>query len=242
MTYATNRNRLLNEWYAGKGEVLFGPVVKAHPYYNDNLVPRSFDMSKAKQLLDEAGYRDTNNDGIREDPATGKKMEFELVYPSSTVAAETETQSVVESYANWMREIGIIIKQKPLVMDKYLEKCFKEHDFDIAWIQWTFDNSYDITTLFDSKEIEPGDDNFISYQNQRVDKLISEYFNTNDKELRRSCINSIQEILREDCPYTFLYNIDNYASIHYSYQNVKIEPYYFFTFLADWYISKDYIW
>jgi len=242
MTYATNRIHLLNEWYNGKGEVLFGPVVSAHPYYNDNLAPRPFDINTAKNLLDQAGFKDSNNDNVRESPDTGKNMEFELIYPSSTVASETETQSVIESFANWMKDIGIIIIQKPLIMDKYLDQSFKNQDFDIVWIQWTFDNSYDITSLFHSNETEPGDDNFINYKNDQVDALINEYFNSNDKELRRACINSIQKILNKDCPYTFLYNIDNYASIHYSYQNVRIEPYYFFTFLPEWYIAEEYIW
>ncbi|MCK5145827.1 hypothetical protein KAR48_03675 [bacterium] len=240
MTFATNRPRLLKEWYADKGEVLFGPVVDAHPYFNDNLTPRPNNLNETRRLLDAANLKDNDGDGIREDVSSQKALTFELVYPVSSVATETATQSIIESYATWMKEIGIKIIQRPMVMDKYLDRLFKAHEFDIAFIEWTFDSSYDITSLFHSKETEPGDDNFINYSNIRVDQLITEYSSSADKEVRRACMNSIQEVLYEDCPYTFLYNVDNYASIHFSINNAVIDPYYFFTFLPQWYIPEEF--
>lgn len=240
LTYATNRQHLLDEWYAGKGDVLFGPIVKANPYYNLNLTPREYNIEKAKELLDAAGYLDIDGNGFRQRQTDQKPLRFYLLYPVPKVASSTEIQNVVESYSNYMKEIGVKIIQQPLDINKYLETVFNEHEFDIAWIEWTFNTGYNITDLFYSKNNGPNENNFISYNNSAVDSLIQDFNNASDKEKRRACMNDMQEILFTECPYTFLYSLENIASIHNSIYNVKIDPYFFFTFLPQWYIPEEF--
>ncbi len=237
---AVDREKMLNQWYAGKGYILFGPFVKASSYYHTELTPLPFLPMSARKILDDLGIRDHDGDGYRE-TQDGKKINLKLVVPVEQAATTPVIQNVAQSYINYLKNIGIKVSMENVTMDDYLDKIFYKHDFDIAWVQWTFGTSYDISDLFYSSENQPGGNNFISYNNPKIDILIKDFHQTNDKETRRSIMYRIQEILRDDCPYTFLYTIDNYAAVHYSIvTNRHIDPYYFFTFLPEWYIPADF--
>jgi peptide/nickel transport system substrate-binding protein len=62
-----------------------------------------FDLDKAKQILEDAGYKDTNGDGIREMPGGGRPLKFRYAVRSEGVTA-TPTAELI---TGWLREIGI---------------------------------------------------------------------------------------------------------------------------------------
>ena len=67
-------------------------------------VRRDFDLAKAKQLLDEAGYRDSDGDGIRE--YKGKDITLRLWAETDVPEGQRETKLI----AGWFREVGVDIK------------------------------------------------------------------------------------------------------------------------------------
>ena len=233
LTFAVNRKKLL-QWYAGKGLEIAGPFVPASPYFNPDVQTLPFAPKVAKKMLKDLGYRDRDRDGIRESATTGAPMSFKLVIPVDKEASSTVTQNVAQSYVTYMKDIGVEVKTVDMDFDEYLRAIFYDHSFDVAWLTWTFDSSYDITDLFYSKENYPGGNNFISYDNDQINILINLFQRSTDKERRRSIMFNIQKILANDCPYTFLYTIDNYAAIHQSFTGTQVDPYYFFTFLPKW--------
>ena len=67
-----------------------------------------YDPEKANQILDDAGYKDTNGDGMREMPGGGDPLEFRI-----TVRSESEVAPpVAEFVSGWLKEIGIKIDLK----------------------------------------------------------------------------------------------------------------------------------
>jgi peptide/nickel transport system substrate-binding protein len=240
LTIAVNREDMLKQWYANKGAVLSGPFTQYSSYFNPRVQPLPYNPVEAKRLLETLGYKDNNSDGVRENPLDGKPLRFQLIIPVERVGGSTVIQNVAESYSNFLRAVGVQIQTTALSLDDYLRVMMEEHQFDIAWRTWTFDNSYDITDLFHSKENYPGGNNFISYGNAEVDKVIQFFQTKEDKQERRIAMQFLHQKLAEECPYTFLYTVDNYAAVHYSYTNVKIDPYYFFTYFPQWYIRSSF--
>ena len=239
MTMALNRKSLLETWYFGKGEELAGPIVSLSPYYYADLRPLPYDPVRASAMLDSAGYRDVDSDGIRERVTDKTKMKFTLVVPVDREAQSTSTQQVANSFAEAMSKIGIAITMEHLNRDVYDQRMLVERTFDIIWVRWEFDAAYNIRDLFDSREIYPQGKNCISYKDPLVEDLIKRFANASDPAYRVGIMHALQQKLRDDCPYTFLYSINYMAVYHYRLQLSRIDPYYFFTFLPEWYIPAE---
>ncbi|HEM3716587.1 TPA: oligopeptide ABC transporter substrate-binding protein [Streptococcus suis] len=73
--------------------------------HDADLAGYSYDPEKAKQLLDEAGYKDVDGDGIRED-ANGKPLKISVAAQKSTETQET----MVQQYLTWWKEIGLNVE------------------------------------------------------------------------------------------------------------------------------------
>jgi len=236
LTRAVDRKSLLKEWYANKGRVIGGPLVPGHPYYNTDVQPRAHDPEKARALLSEAGCVDRDDDGVRE-TTDGKELRFELVTLKPKAAGSTRRQNVAQSYASQLEDVGVEVSIVNRVKAKYLKTIRQKRDFDIAWVKWEFDPSYDISSLFLSNNNVPGGDNLINYNNQKVDKLIREFREAGDPEARRNYMYRVQNILHEDVPYTFLYTVENFAAISIEVITTRVDPYYFFSYYNNWYID-----
>ncbi len=91
-----------------------------------------FDLDKAKQILEDAGYKDTNGDGIREMPGGGKALNF--VY---YVRSDGETApKIAEFVTGWLREIGIETTNK-VADDSQLTTIIGKGDYDMFSWGWT---------------------------------------------------------------------------------------------------------
>jgi len=91
-----------------------------------------FNLDKAKQLLDQAGYKDTNGDGIREMPGGGKPLKLRYA-----VRSEGDTaQPTAELVTGWLRQIGIATTQK-VYDDSRLTEVIGKGDYDLFSWGWT---------------------------------------------------------------------------------------------------------
>ena len=235
---ATNREQLLRNWFEGKGELLGGPFASGHSFFNPAVEPLPFDPAAARRILDEAGYSDENGDGFRQMP-DGSPLTIRFVTLVEEAATSTVHQNVASSFETYAEDIGVRVEVDNRIRDEYLTSIFRDHDFDMAWVRWTFDPSYNISDLFHSEQSNKGGNNFVGYENPRVDELIESFGSAEDPEQRRQLMYRVQEIIAEDAPYVFLYTIDNYASMHYSVVMSRIDPYYFFSYFNQWYIDQE---
>jgi peptide/nickel transport system substrate-binding protein len=93
---------------------------------------QDFDLAKAKQILDDAGYKDTNGDGIREMPGGGKPLRLRYA-----VRSEGDTgQPIAEFVSGWLKEIGIGTTQK-VYDDSRLTEVIGKGDYDLFVWGWT---------------------------------------------------------------------------------------------------------
>ena len=77
--HAMDIDRIIEMAGLGYGEKVDSFIYPELPGHNENLPQYDFDVGEAKALLDGAGYIDSDGDGIRNDPVTGKNMEFDLL-------------------------------------------------------------------------------------------------------------------------------------------------------------------
>ncbi|VAW83564.1 Oligopeptide ABC transporter, periplasmic oligopeptide-binding protein OppA (TC 3.A.1.5.1) [hydrothermal vent metagenome] len=216
MTYLTDRRRIIDEIMLGYGEVAISPFNPRSKQHDTALKPRNFDLKKAQQLLAEAGYQDTNGDGIIEDQS-GVPFEFELVY----FQGSEDTKRIVLFLKDLYASAGILMKPKPTEWSVMLDLLGKRN-FDAISLGWSSGIETDIYQMFHGKQVDNNGDNFIHYKNSKLDKLIDKARATVDEKARMPLWQQAENIMFEDQPYTFLMRRKTMAFIDKRMQNVAI--------------------
>ena len=236
ITIAVNRQGLLDQWYGGKGAVISGPYNHQIPYSPSDVRPFEFNPGLAETLLESNNYIDRDNDGIRES-ANGDPLSFNMLVTVEQVARETINQQMAASIASELKQIGIEVNTTQLSSEEWRRRVFELSDYEMALVEWAFDPIYDISDMFSSRYVEGN--NIVRYRNADVDMLIDQLGNVQDAEQRRQTAYELQRILREDCPYTFLFSVDKHAAIHRRVHSARISPFYFYSYFPSWYIPAD---
>jgi peptide/nickel transport system substrate-binding protein len=232
-THAVNRQEMLDSFFNGQGTIISGPFAPGSWAYNLDVQPLPFDPEKARALLQEAGFSRGADGFMQKD---GKRLALSLKVP---IEKESEAvKRVVLAFKNYLKNIGVDIKVEFKEWQSWKEDVFLEHDFDIIFAIWVFDDSADISSLFHSGEIGAWKNNFGGYSNPEVDGLINESKLTLDHEKRRTINRKLHAILAEENPYTFLWTLTNYAAYHKKVRRVAIHPYKFFSYADDWFMEE----
>lgn len=175
-----------------------------HFYLDSNncdhtLEPRKQDREKALALLEEAGWVDTDGDGIRDKDGVPFKTTF-LITSSSQFL-----QKLAPYMQQELKKVGIQLDIKKVEWPLYTQ-MLRNHDFDICSLLWgNNDVVSDPYQIWHSSQANEGS-NFISYKNERVDELIDEARGEMDDDKRAGLYRELGRILYEENPYTFLYN------------------------------------
>jgi peptide/nickel transport system substrate-binding protein len=233
-TYAVNRQEMLDSFFQSQGTIISGPFAPGSWAYNLDVQPLLYDPEKAIELLNEAGFVQ-GEDGIME--KDGEKLSLTLKVP---IAKESEAvKRVVLAFKNYLSKVGVDITGEFEEWLAWKEDVFLEHDFDIIFASWVFDDSADISSLFHSAEVGPWKNNFGAFANSEVDSLIVESKLTLDHEKRRTINRKLHAIIADENPYTFLWTLTNYAGYNKKLRKVAIHPYKFFSFADEWFIPKS---
>ncbi len=233
ISHAINRQEMLDSFFEGKGQLVSGPFAPGSWAYNLDVENIPYSPETAKRLLDRAGFTERTRQGIRR--RGSYTLEFTMVVP---ISKENETtKRVILAFQNYLREVGIGIEIQWLEWKSWTQAAFVDHEFDIIYADWLFDDSFDISSLFHSREIGPGKNNFGAYRNPEVDSLLDEANATLDIGKKRTIYKQLHRLLAEEAPYTYLWTLTNYAAYNRKVRKVEIHPTRFFTFVRDWYLQ-----
>jgi peptide/nickel transport system substrate-binding protein len=198
MAHAVNKQRLIDEVTFG----LADPGLTLIPrglgaFYNSSIKDYDYDVVKANQILDKAGYLDTDGDGIREMPGGGSPLQFRLQWPDSSpyYAAEAELLKVMWS------QIGIDTTLLELTADDLTAVCCPTFDYDLILWEWGSDPDPNfLLSVMLTSEI-PSGYNETGYSNPEYDRLFEKQAVEMDKESRLRLIWQMQDMVHKDVVY-----------------------------------------
>lgn len=243
MTYAMNRQGVVDKILGGHGTVCSGPFYPKGWESDPAVKPYPYDLAKAATLLDQAGWKDAKGTGVRE--KGGVPLSFECLVPAEA-----------EMFARWLeifqqdlRRVGVEMSIRKLEWSVFIDRT-NRHKFQAYLSGWSLGDDPDPYQLLHSSQARLGQDgtglgqNDVSYANPEVDRLIEAQQRTFDRSQRQKALWKIHEIVAEDQPFTFLLLGSQMAAVRNRFQNVRVSRtgYGLFTWypsLVEWWVPKD---
>lgn len=198
MAHAVDKQRLIDEVMLG----LADPGLTLIPtglgsFYNSGIKDYKYDADLANRLLDNAGYRDTDNDGLREMPDGSRDLSFRLQWPDSNLYARNEAELLRFMWS----QIGIEVVMEQVDSDVLTERCCPAFDYDIMLWEWESDPDPNfLLSVMLTDEIASGY-NETGYSSAEYDELYAEQATELDDEARRGIIWRMQDMVHDDVVY-----------------------------------------
>ncbi|CAN5786595.1 hypothetical protein BH11BAC7_BH11BAC7_23540 [soil metagenome] len=207
-----NKNYMIGK--ALRMSSLVSPIKK--DVYDNTLPLINYDLEKAKQLLDEAGWIDTDGDNIRDKMIDGKKVQFscEILISSGPIF-----ERIATDVANAMYPAGIKANVRTMEFGA-LSQTIKSHQFDMYLGSWqsTFVPE-DYKQIWHTTSYDNGGSNYIGFGNATSDALIDSIRYTIDASKRIPMEKRLQRLVYEEQPYVFLFSSVRKVVIHKRFDN-----------------------
>ena len=222
MTYLTDRKQIVKSVLFGLGEVVDSHIYLFRPEYDKSLKSYPFDKQKAMALLNEAGWKDTDGDGVLDKVVNGIKMplRFEIKVNSGNAVRKSVALILLDE----LKKHGIDVSVRELDWTIFLNDV-KNHHFEAVVLGWGMSTTEpDAYQVWHSSQAANKGSNAISYKNARVDEILEQYRREFDPQKRIQVYKEFQQILHEEQPYTFLYVSKRVSALHRRFQGVEIFP------------------
>lgn len=222
MTYLTNRRQIVKSVLFGLGEVVDSPIYFFRPEYDKTLASYPFDPQKALALLKEAGWSDTDADGVLDKVIDGQNvpLRFEIKVNSGNAVRKSVALVLLDE----LNKHGIAASVRELDWTIFLNDV-KNHQFDAVVLGWQMSTTEpDAFQVWHSSQAENKGSNHISYKNPRVDKILERYRPEFDAQKRVELYREFQRILHDEQPYTFLYVGKRVSAVHRRFAGVEVFP------------------
>jgi peptide/nickel transport system substrate-binding protein len=193
---------------------------------NPDVKTYEYDLTKADELLDEAGiFKDSD----------GNRFELSVKYD----VAILERQKTAEIWKEDLKKLGIDLKLEPLDKSTWLEEVYTNWDFDmIISSAPSGPDPVQRTSSFHSDSIGHAYfQNAMGYNNSRVDELLDLAKQEQDKETMVEYLYEIQDILVEDLPAITFWDTPYPTALRDEFVG---EPYYLTS--PDIFEELDHIW
>jgi peptide/nickel transport system substrate-binding protein len=200
IAYAIDKKEIIQGALLGLGTPTTSPYKPGTWQYNRKVNAYDYDPKKARKLLEEAGWKDTDGDGVLD--RNGKKFEFEII----TNQGNDQRKKTAEIIQGRLKDVGISVKIRVLEWASFIKEFINKRNFDATILGWTISPDPDIYDIWHSSKTKEAEFNFISYKNAEVDRLLDEGRRSFEIPDRKQIYDRIQEILAEEQPYCFLYS------------------------------------
>jgi peptide/nickel transport system substrate-binding protein len=213
INFAIDRNLLVEKNLGGHGTPGTAFAPSADPSW-DLKVPAGklykYDPAKAKSLLDEAGWKDTNGDGVRD--KDGKELKLRFFDRS-----EGDSAKDTDFITGWLKDVGIATDVTTMD-DDALTAVLGQNKFDLfewGWVPFVDPDSQlsNFITAQVTKDPEVVGYNDANWCNADYDKLYEQQHVELDVAKRHDIVQKMLEIFYEDAPYAVLYKYDDLQAI-----------------------------
>ena len=228
LLYALDRESIVNDILLGYAEVAQGtqPVI-SYAYAPDQITTTySYDPEMAASLLAEAGWTDSDGDGIVD--KDGAPLSFEFLYNSGSPT----TDQIVAYLQDAWRAIGVEMTPRSLEFPALIEATTTNPTFEVAMYGFQWDATFLQDAMFGCAQYQVGF-NDMKYCNEALDAINAEAKATFDEDARRELLIQATNIVNDEQPIAVLH----FSQDHYGF-NEALQNY----FINTWGVELNYVW
>lgn len=233
LTSAIDKQEIIDGVLLGLGQPATGPYKPDTWVYNDKVRRYPYDPQKARELLAEAGWQDTDGDGVLD--KDGQKFSFTIVTNQGN-DLRAKTGEIIQRR---FREVGVEVKLRVIEWASFLKEFINPGNFDATILGWSTGPEPDQYNIWHSSKTGPRELNFVKFRNAEVDKQLELGRRTFDQAERKAHYDKIQEILAEEQPYTFLYVAESLPAVAKRFHGIKQAPAGIMYNFIKWYVPKS---
>ena len=203
VAHAVDRESMARTVYFGLADPLYGTVPPANKlWYNDDIIKPAYDLAEARRLLEAAGYRDRDGDGVREDPA-GHPVSFVI----STTADNQERIALGNILVDDLTKIGLRVTLAAVDFNGLITQLRESFDYDCILLGLTGGVPPD-PIMSANVFLSSGRTHFWNPEQKtpataweaRIDSLMTAQVAMFDPVERKRCFDEVQRIVSEQVP------------------------------------------
>ncbi|MCP4166866.1 MAG: peptide ABC transporter substrate-binding protein [Chloroflexi bacterium] len=232
IAHGIDRERLLQDVIPGAGMLADSPILPESWAHNPDTPSYEYDPGKAQALLEQAGWVDTDNDGIRE--LDDRPLEFILLSDDAP-----HSLLVNQAIASDLARIGVRAITQPVSFTGLVSDFLVPRNFSAALVNWELIGDPDPYPLWHSSQISPAGQNYSGWNNRQADIAMEQARITTDRDSRRDLYYEFQKLFAQDLPAILLYYPLYTYGVSTAVNDVEVgrinEPAERFRTFADWY-------
>lgn len=215
---AVDRAGIVRAQFGEQGTPALSPIAPGLREHSPDVRPIPFDPDGARRLLEQAGWRDSDRDGIRE--KNGRPLRIEVEVSS----ADQMRKDMLIFMQQQLRQVGIDMVPRELERTSWVERL-RAREFTASFWGWGWGPGVmgpNAEMLFHSRSIPPNGPNFAGYANPRVDALIDSILAENDTTRARGLWRQLEQQLIEDAVYAPIFLDPEFYAVNERFANVKM--------------------
>ena len=218
LTMLLDRAAIVRGLFRGSARIISGPWAPDSPAYDASVLPLPFDPAGAARLLDEAGWRDSDHDGVRD--RGGRKFDFELLVSAGSLVG----QQIDEVFAAELARAGISAHVRTLEWSSYVERI-DSGSFEAASGAWSAsDPNPDPYPYWHSSQFPPAGLNSGFYSNAEADRLMAQARAEMNEPRRLALYHRLHRIFRDDAPAIWVTNASQKYAFRRSVRGLATSP------------------
>jgi peptide/nickel transport system substrate-binding protein len=196
-----------------------GPIASTQPNFDPSMKQAGYNVEEAKRLLKEAGWADTDGDGVLDKMIDGKKVQFDFTFQVNSGNEVRKQILLIVSEA--LRGVGIKASVQPLEWSVFLENT-KSHNYEACYGAWAGNATEDdIFQLWHSSQIDHKGSNYYQYSSPIADHLMEQIKQEFDQTKRYQLWYQLQHTILDDQPVSFLFTNPQFIAMSNRFDNVE---------------------
>ncbi len=235
LTMLLDRQAMIDTLRGGLGRIVTGPFYFGSDQYDTTIEPWPYDPDRARQLLAEAGWSDTNGDGVidKDLDGDGAREPFQINFLAARSNLHERYQRYVQAQ---FKQAGIKVNLDQLEWSVF-EQRLVSRDFEMIVLAWTGNPETDAFAIWHSSQVADRGSNIVGFVNDEADRLIEQARQTMEYEPRMELWRELHRLLHVEQPYTFLFTGPRLTFIDQRFKNVQRRSLRLYT--SEWYVGAD---